>query len=168
MGSRARSARGLTSGGFGLPQTPNRPDREQTDQPLRPRQPHRTRPAQGKPRYRCFAAIPRVLMAPDNTTFTANVVSTYNVIEAAVKLGIKKIIVASSETTYGVVFADTPREPDYFPLDEEYDVNPMDSYALSKVINEQTARALRIAMDGDGLAVLGRRVTDIGLEVPVG
>ncbi|CAN0494728.1 unnamed protein product, partial [Phaeothamnion confervicola] len=49
--------------------------------------------------------------------------------------------IAASETTYGVVFNDTPREPDYFPLDEEYDVNPMDSYALSKVVNEKTARA---------------------------
>ena len=34
-----------------------------------------------------FAAVPRVLIVPDNTTFSANVVSTYNVIEAAVKLG---------------------------------------------------------------------------------
>jgi nucleoside-diphosphate-sugar epimerase len=88
-----------------------------------------------------FAAIPRIMITPDNELYRINVMGTYNIIEAAVKLGIKKIIVASSETTYGVVFAETPREPDYFPLDEEYDVNPMDSYALSKVINEQTARA---------------------------
>lgn len=88
-----------------------------------------------------FAAIPRIMITPDNELYRINVMSTYNVIEAAVKLGIKKIIIASSETTYGVVFNDTPREPDYFPLDEEYDVNPMDSYALSKVVNEKTARA---------------------------
>src|SRR5579862_95534 len=30
-----------------------------------------------------FAAIPRVMIEPDNVTFAANVVSTYNVIEAA-------------------------------------------------------------------------------------
>jgi len=88
-----------------------------------------------------FAAIPRIMITPDNELFRVNVMGTYNIIEAAVKLGIGKIIIASSETTYGVVFADTPREPDYFPLDEEYDVNPMDSYALSKVVNEKTARA---------------------------
>jgi nucleoside-diphosphate-sugar epimerase len=66
---------------------------------------------------------------------------TYNVIEAAVKLGIKKVIVASSETTYGVCFAEGHRDFHQFPLDEDYDVNPMDSYGLSKVCNEKTARA---------------------------
>ena len=53
-----------------------------------------------------FAAIPRVLIEPDNVTFTTNVTSTYNVIEAAMKLGVRKVIIASSETTYGVCFAE--------------------------------------------------------------
>ena len=34
-----------------------------------------------------FAAIPRVLIEPDNETFRVNVMGTYNVIEAALKLG---------------------------------------------------------------------------------
>ena len=46
-----------------------------------------------------FAAIPRVMIEPDNVTFAANVISTYNVIEAAMKLGVRKVIFASSETT---------------------------------------------------------------------
>ena len=62
-------------------------------------------------------------------------------IEAAAKLGIKKVIIASSETTYGICFAEGHRDFQHLPLDEDYDVNPMDSYALSKVNNEQTARA---------------------------
>jgi len=88
-----------------------------------------------------FAAIPRVLIEPDNATFSANVVSTYNVIEAAAKLGVKKIIIASSETTYGVCFAEGDKDFHSFPLEEDYDVDPMDSYGLSKVVNEKTARA---------------------------
>lgn len=88
-----------------------------------------------------FAAVPRILLKPDNETFRVNTMGTYNVVEAAVKLGIKKIIVASSETTYGVCFAEGHRDFHQFPLDEDYDVNPMDSYGLSKVCNENTARA---------------------------
>ena len=88
-----------------------------------------------------FAAIPRIMITPDNEVFRVNALGTYNVVEAATKLGIRKIIVASSETTYGLVFANEPKDPEYLPLDEEYDVNPMDSYALSKIVNEQTARA---------------------------
>jgi nucleoside-diphosphate-sugar epimerase len=48
-----------------------------------------------------------------------------------------------------VVFANERRDPDYFPLDEEYDVNPMDSYALSKVLNEKTARAFALRSGAD-------------------
>jgi nucleoside-diphosphate-sugar epimerase len=88
-----------------------------------------------------FAAIPRVLINSDNETFRQNTISTYNVIEAAAKLGVRKIIIASSETTYGVCFAEGDRDFHSFPLEETYDVDPMDSYGLSKVVNEKTARA---------------------------
>ncbi len=96
-----------------------------------------------------FAAIPRIMITPDNEVFRVNAMGTYNVIEAAVKLGIKKIIVASSETTYGLVFANEPKNPTHFPLDEDYDVDPMDSYALSKIVNEKTARAFALRSGAD-------------------
>lgn len=100
-----------------------------------------------------FAAIPRIMITPDNEVFRINTMGTYNVIEAAVKLGIKKIIIASSETTYGLVFANEPRNPEYFPLDEEYPVDPMDSYALSKICNERTARAFALRSGIDIYAI---------------
>lgn len=90
-----------------------------------------------------FAAVPRILINPDNETFRVNTIGTYNVIEAAVKLGIKKIIIASSETTYGVCFSDGKTNPNALPLEEDYDVNPMDSYGLSKVVNEKTAQSFQ-------------------------
>ena len=96
-----------------------------------------------------FAAVPRILLKPDNVTFQANTVSTYNVIEAAVKLGIRKIIIASSETTYGVCFAEGDKDYHCFPLEEDYDVDPMDSYGLSKVVNEKTARAFAMRSGAD-------------------
>jgi len=96
-----------------------------------------------------FAAVPRILIRPDNTTFQTNVASTYNVIEAAVKLGIRKIIIASSETTYGVCFAEGDKDYHSFPLEEDYDIDPMDSYGLSKLVNEKTARAFAMRYGAD-------------------
>lgn len=90
-----------------------------------------------------LAAIPRVLIKPDNETFRINTLGTYNVIEAATKLGIKKIIFASSETTYGFCFAQGNPIPKYLPIEEDYETNPTDSYGLSKVLNEQTGKAFQ-------------------------
>jgi nucleoside-diphosphate-sugar epimerase len=103
-------------------------------------------PGTGVPRFDAvvhFAAVPRILIKPDNETFRVNTLGTYNVIEAAVKLGIKKVIIASSETTYGICFSDGKTNPKSLPLEEDYDVDPMDSYGLSKVVNEQTARSFQ-------------------------
>jgi nucleoside-diphosphate-sugar epimerase len=96
-----------------------------------------------------FAAIPRVLIEPDNKTYAVNVLSTYNVIEAAMKLGVRKVVIASSETTYGVCFAEGDKDFKSFPLEEDYDVDPMDSYGLSKVCNEKTARAFAMRYRAD-------------------
>jgi nucleoside-diphosphate-sugar epimerase len=96
-----------------------------------------------------FAAVPRVLIVPDNEVFRINVMSTYNVIEAAVKLGIRKVVIASSETTYGVCFAEGERDFASLPLEEDDDVDPMDSYALSKVVNERNARAFALRTGAD-------------------
>ena len=95
------------------------------------------------------AAIPRVLLEPDNKTFAANVVSTYNVIEAAMKLGVRKVIIASSETTYGICVAEGDKDYLSFPLEENYDTDPTDSYGLSKVVNEKTARAFAMRHGAD-------------------
>ena len=96
-----------------------------------------------------FAAIPRVMIEPDNKTFSANVMSTYNVLEAAMKLGVRKVVFASSETTYGVCFAEGDKDYHSFPLEENYDSDPMDSYGLSKVVNEKTGRAFAARYGAD-------------------
>ena len=90
-----------------------------------------------------LAAIPRILIKPDNETFRINTLGTYNVIEAATKLGIKKIIFASSETTYGFCFAQGNPLPKWLPIEEDYETSPTDSYGLSKVLNEQTGQAFQ-------------------------
>lgn len=105
-----------------------------------------------------FAAVPRILMHPDNKTFAENTVSTYNILESAAKLGIKKVIIASSETTYGVCFAEGDKDYKEFPLTEDYDADPMDSYGLSKVVNEKTARAFAMRF---GIDVYALRIGNV-------
>lgn len=100
-----------------------------------------------------FAAVPRYGMVPDTETYRVNTVGTYNVIEAALKMGIRKVIIASSETTYGVCFSDGVVDPKVLPLEEDYDIDPMDSYGMSKKVNEVTARSFQRRFGADVYAL---------------
>lgn len=86
-----------------------------------------------------LAAIPAMHIRTPEVTFRNNVMSTYNVLEAAAGLGIRKAVIASSESSYGIVFAVHPLSPQYVPVDEAHPQLPQDSYGLSKIVNEQTA-----------------------------
>ncbi len=118
-------------------------------------------PGTGVPRYDAivhFAAVPRILLKPDNETYRVNVMSTYNMLDAAAKLGIRKVIFASSETTYGVCFHDGEAKPDYLPVDEDHPTVPQDSYAMSKVVNEVTARSFQART---GFDIYGLRINNV-------
>jgi len=116
----------------------------------------------GVPRFDAvvhFAAIPRILLRPDHETYYINTMGTYNVLEAALKLGVRKIIFASSETTYGVCFSDSAhRLPSYLPIDEDHPTVPEDSYATSKVVNEVTARSFQRRSGAD---IYGIRINNV-------
>ncbi len=105
-----------------------------------------------------FAAIPRPMLRTDTETYRINTLGTYNVIEAALALGIRKVIFASSETTYGICFADGERKPDYIPVDEEHPTLPGDAYAMSKVCNEATARCFQHRSRAD---IYGLRINNV-------
>lgn len=118
-------------------------------------------PGTGVPRYDAivhFAAIPAILHRPDNETYRINTLGTYNVLDAATRLGIPKVIFASSETTYGICFADGEVKPDYLPVDEEHPTVPQDSYAMSKVVNEVTARSFQAR---SGIDIYGLRINNV-------
>jgi len=105
-----------------------------------------------------FAAIPRILAAPDATTFGTNVLAHYHVLEAATRLGIRKVVFASSETAYGICFAQGERKPLYVPVDEEHPVVPEDSYAMSKVAGEVISRSFHARTGAD---VYGLRINNV-------
>ena len=105
-----------------------------------------------------FAAVPRILLTSDAKTYATNVLSTYNVLEAATRLGIRKVVFASSETTYGVCFAQGERRPLYVPVDEDHPTVPEDSYAMSKVAGEVTARSFQARTGAD---IYGLRINNV-------
>ena len=105
-----------------------------------------------------FAAVPRIMITSDNECYRVNTLGTYNVIDAALRAGVRKIIVASSETTYGVCFADGERKPEYIPIDEDHPTIPEDSYAMSKVANEVTARSFQRR---SGVDIYGIRINNV-------
>ncbi len=115
----------------------------------------------GTPRYDAivhFAAVPSLMLRPDNETYKVNVSSTYNILDAAAKLGIRKVIFASSETTYGICFYDGVKKPAYIPIDEEHPTVPQDSYAMSKIVNEVTARSFQ---ERTGFDIYGLRINNV-------
>ena len=116
---------------------------------------------QGVPKFDAvihFAAIPRLMMTSDNECYRVNTLGTYNVLDATIKFGIKKVIFASSETTYGVCFADGEVKPDYLPIDENHPTIPQDSYAMSKVVNEATAKSFQRR---SGIDIYGLRINNV-------
>lgn len=96
-----------------------------------------------------FAGIKKPMVVSDGETFRMNVMGAHNVIEAASKLGIKKVIIASSITTYGVAFGQGDLEYPSFPVTEDLDSNPTDPYALSKLCAERVARSYAARFGAD-------------------
>jgi nucleoside-diphosphate-sugar epimerase len=103
-----------------------------------------------------LAAVPAPGRQPNATIFRNNMLSTYNVFEAARRLGIKNIVWASSETVLGLPF-ETP--PPYVPVDEEYPGRPETAYSLSKLLGEEMAKQF-CRWDG-ALKIIGLRFSNV-------
>ena len=86
-----------------------------------------------------LGAIPHPLHEPQETVWRVNVCSTYNIHEAAVEEGVRRVVQASSDSTLGFVFMQREFAPEYLPIDEEHPCRPQDSYGLSKLVGEQIA-----------------------------
>ncbi|MEZ3161188.1 NAD(P)-dependent oxidoreductase [Microbacterium sp. BWT-B31] len=86
-----------------------------------------------------LGAIPAPGLRTDADTFRNNMTATFNVFWAAVRVGIRRIVAASSETVLGLPF-DVP--PPYIPVNEEYPPRPESVYSIVKTLEEQLAREL--------------------------
>ncbi len=82
------------------------------------------------------AAIPQPIHNAPHVVFENNMMSTFNLLEAAIAGGARRFVHFSSETVPGFIFAHRPFEPDYLPIDEEHPVRPQDAYATAKWFGE--------------------------------
>jgi nucleoside-diphosphate-sugar epimerase len=101
-----------------------------------------------------LAAIPSPTHATPDQVFRTNATSTHAVFSAAARLGLGRVVWASSETTLGLPFE---RPPDYVPVDEAH-IYPETSYALSKVVGEEMARQFN---RWSGIPIIGLRFSNV-------
>ena len=89
-----------------------------------------------------LAAIPALKPEiPAVEYMRVNVAGTFNVLEAAGKHGVGKVVFASSDSALGFVFSTHSFSPDYFPIDEQHPLRPQDPYGLSKLVGEELCKA---------------------------
>jgi nucleoside-diphosphate-sugar epimerase len=82
------------------------------------------------------AAIPGPGRNPAHVIFANNATSTYNVVEAAERSGVRRLVYVSSETVPGFSYPTRYFHADYAPIDEEHSIKPQDGYAISKLVGE--------------------------------
>ncbi|MBB5752923.1 NAD-dependent epimerase/dehydratase family protein [Prosthecomicrobium pneumaticum] len=88
-----------------------------------------------------IAAIPRPTGRAAEEVFRTNTAAAYNVVEAAVLNGVKRIVYASSMSVLGYPFFERPVVPHYLPFDSAHPPAPQDAYALSKWLGEEIVDA---------------------------
>jgi nucleoside-diphosphate-sugar epimerase len=106
-----------------------------------------------------LAGIPAPGMSSDDVVFKTNTLGNYNVFTAAARVGIRKLVWASSETIFGLPFT-TP--PDFVPLDETHPDRPEWSYSLTKKIGETMADELLRWYPG--LSIISLRFSNVITE----
>jgi UDP-glucose 4-epimerase len=79
------------------------------------------------------AAWLRLCQENPRTSLDVNIAGTFNLLEACVEAGVKKVVAASSSSVYGEGF--------YLPTDETHPFNNDLFYGASKIANEQHYRA---------------------------
>jgi len=88
-----------------------------------------------------MAAIPAPATDPEHVVFRVNMMSAWNVLEAAELHGINRIVMASSVNAVGAGWGSELFVPDYFPVDEAHPTRVQDAYSQSKWLGEQMADA---------------------------
>lgn len=111
-----------------------------------------------------MAAIPNPGRHANEVVFRNNVMTSFNVLEAATILGIKNIVTASSLSALGHAWRHREFDPVYLPIDEPHPLLSQDCYGLSKMIGEVLADGyLRRIPD---MKIVSLRFTEV-IDTPV-
>lgn len=88
-----------------------------------------------------LAAIPNPRSAPAATTFNTNVQGAWTVLQAAEDAGVKRVVVASSDSVFGLSYNPPDWPPKYLPVDEAHPCRPTEFYSLSKYVTETISQS---------------------------
>ena len=80
-----------------------------------------------------LAALDAAVPATEQAFFEINVQGTWNVLEAAEKTGVQRVVLCSSVAALGI---GDQNLPDYLPIDEKHPCRPRQAYGLSKQVAE--------------------------------
>lgn len=84
-----------------------------------------------------MAALRNPLTGPNQDVFRINTAGTFNVFEAASRVGIRRVVQASSINAIGCAWNTTDFNPVYLLVDEDHPSVTSDAYSLSKIMVEQ-------------------------------
>ncbi|HLY64441.1 MAG TPA: NAD(P)-dependent oxidoreductase, partial [Chloroflexota bacterium] len=90
---------------------------------------------------------------PNHVLFANNVVGTYNILEAAAFLGVRRVAIASSGGILGWAYSTRKVLPKYLPIDEDHPLTPHDPYGLGKLCEEAAANSFTLKCDMETVAL---------------
>lgn len=88
-----------------------------------------------------LAAIPNPRTAPADVTFRTNVQGTFAALQAAEDAGVRRVVLASSDSVVGFHYNPPGWRPLYLPIDEAHPLQPTEFYSLSKRVGETIAES---------------------------
>lgn len=100
-----------------------------------------------------LAAIPNPQNDPPERVLSVNVVSTFNVLEAARLNGVPRVVYACSESSSGFGIHNVELRPLYLPIDEDHPCWPHETYSLSKRFGEEMVQSYAVAYGIEGIAL---------------
>lgn len=88
-----------------------------------------------------LAAVPNPRTSSPELCFNTNTFGTWAVLQACEDAGVRRVVVASSDSATGLHYNPKDWAPQYLPVDERHPLRPTEPYSLSKAVTETIARS---------------------------